>query len=91
MRKTIEVAVIQSRINSFLLNSPDSDKDSRETMIQFLETILLETGNYKGFSFLNSIDMSKSESGISVGINLIQSTNFELQFAFTDHTRVKYL
>lgn len=59
-------------------------------MIDFLERILLNTGNYNGRNFLNSIDMSKSESGISIGIRF----NFdepEKRFIDTDHTRVKYL
>jgi hypothetical protein len=91
MRKTISVADIKDRINSFLLNSPDSEKVSRESMIKILEEILMDTDNYHGFQYLSKIDMNKSDSGISVGINLIESTNFEKQFIDTDHTRVRYL
>ncbi len=87
----IAVTEIKTRINNYLLNSPDSEKNSRETMIQFLEEILMNTDNYHGFQYLSKFDMNKSNSGISVGINLIESTDFDKQFINTDQSRVKYL
>lgn len=87
----IAVSEIKTRINNYLLNSPDSEKDSRETMIQFLETLLRDTNNYQGWDFLSKIDMQNSIDGLSIGINLMCANDIIKQFENTDHTRVRYL
>jgi hypothetical protein len=91
-RKTIAVESIKNRINSMLLNSSDSDRYARDTMISFIENVLMETGNYKGFRYLIEEDMEKSEYGIIPGRHF--PTDVELtidqQFANTDCTRVQY-
>lgn len=100
MRKTIAVSNIKDKINSFLLNSPDSEKDSRESMIKVIEEILMDTDNYHGFDYLTKVDMIESEFGISVGMQLKHNNEMDYdgfeydpvkRFNNTDHTRVKYL
>ena len=95
-RKTITVESIKNRINSILLNSSDSDRSARNTMILFIENVLMETGNYKGFRYLVEEDMEKSEYGIIPGRHFptdVELTSQQLliqQFANTDCTRVQY-
>jgi hypothetical protein len=78
-----------------LLNSSDSDQYTRDTMITFLENVLMETGNYKGFRYLIEEDMAKSEYGVipgryvPTGVDLTELT-IDQQFANTDCTRVQY-
>jgi hypothetical protein len=75
-----------------LLHSSDSNQYTRDTMITFLENVLMETGNYKGFRYLIDQDMEKSDYGVVPGRHF--TTDIELtidqQFANTDCTRVQY-
>ena len=75
-----------------LLNSSDSDRYARDTMITFIENILMETGNYKGFRYLIEEDMAKSEYGIVPGRHFTTGIDltYDQQFNDTDCTRVQY-
>jgi len=86
MRKTIKIDDVKDRVNNILLHTMDVDKEARNTMAMFIENILIETGNYKGFKYLDQIDMLSSINGVSYGID----PTTEDQFAVTDNTRVKY-
>ena len=88
-RKTFEVDKLRIQVNRMLLDTVDSDFDFREGQIQLLESILLATGNYKGFAFLNKQDMVESVSGTTVGINKL-TDNPGLNFHNTDKTRIRY-
>lgn len=90
-RKTVEVASIKMIINDFLLNSPDDKKSSREDMIHILESTLILSSGYHGFSYLNKNDMKNSWEGTSVGINIDEKgAPSSMPFENTDHTRVHY-
>ena len=52
-RKTINVDIIVRRINA-ILAMKTSTPEQRETLCAHLEGILLETGNYLGFRYLET-------------------------------------
>ncbi len=83
IRKTIDVAVVKDLANKELLNSPDNELGNRQGIIYMIENILMASGNYKGFSYLNDKDMLKSTHGTTLGI-------IDGSFENTDHTRVYY-
>ena len=51
-RKTIEVEIIKEKVNKFLRESKDEQIAQREAQASLLDSILFETGNYKGFAFI---------------------------------------
>ena len=55
MSKTIEVKKIKNRINSDLANDAISE-ETKKHLGSLLETILVETKNYRGFNFLDWIN-----------------------------------
>lgn len=57
-RKTISVASLTELANEILANSSDNSKERRNGVIIFIEAVLHETGNYKGFNFINDGDDS---------------------------------
>ena len=52
-RKTIEVGTLLHRLNYFLKNDRGT-ADEREIMISFVEGILHDTGNYRGYRYIES-------------------------------------
>ena len=54
-RKTIEVGTLLHRLNYFLANDRGT-ADEREIMISFVEGILHDTGNYRGFRYIDGPD-----------------------------------
>lgn len=52
-RKTIDVARIRDMANSSLANSREEYRESREGVASLLESVLMETGNYNGFQFID--------------------------------------
>lgn len=90
-KKTFAVSELKSMINQFLLDSKDEHVQSRIDMCNLLETILMTTGNYAGFTYLGNSEMVYSDSGATVGINGDNSImTYEEQFDNTDSTRVRY-
>ena len=87
-RKTFDVETLLTRVNHFLLHSEDDKKGEREGMLTLLEGVLMDTGNYHGFGYLDERDMELSENGVSVGVRRNESE--EQKFWYTDHTRVVY-
>jgi glutamate dehydrogenase/leucine dehydrogenase len=51
-RKTIDVRLVVERAN-FALANPNIDQMEKRGVVNMIETILHETGNYKGFRYLN--------------------------------------
>lgn len=97
MRKTVQVEALKDKVNSMILNLPDSDVAGRIALQTLLENVLMESGNYNGFSYLDAREMSESRGGTTVGINEIDVDSvlddnklYKMRFANTDHTRVKY-
>jgi hypothetical protein len=50
-RKTIQVGKVLNMANYFLA-SDNTSQDERQVVAQFLESILFQTGNYRGFRYL---------------------------------------
>lgn len=88
MRKTISVEALLDRCNHFFMHTEDSLKGNREGLIALIEGVLLDTGNYNGFGYLNEADMELSENGVSVGER--HKNSREERFVDTDNTRVYY-
>ena len=54
-RKTIAVGTLLHRLNYFLANDRGTP-DEREIMISFVEGILHDTGNYRGYRYIDGPD-----------------------------------
>tara|TARA_B100000768_G_scaffold157529_1_gene155635 strand:+ start:786 stop:995 length:210 start_codon:yes stop_codon:yes gene_type:complete len=52
-RKTIDVKTVKTMANHFLAAKNTND-DERQAIASFIESILMESGNYKGFSYLET-------------------------------------
>lgn len=48
-RKTIEIEAVKLSINGMLARSADDHAQGRVALAVFLEHLLMDTGNYKGF------------------------------------------
>ena len=53
MRKTIKVDEIMDMIDSYLAH-PDTNSLGREAIMALAEGVLMTTGNYKGFRYLDT-------------------------------------
>lgn len=87
MAKTVRVSSLVEDINFYLANSLGDDEKARyarNSMICMLVSILHETGNYRGFTYLTE---GQTTAGVKPGIRWIDNNpNFE----DTDDTRVRY-
>lgn len=63
--KTIPVDAITARINNFLRLDAGANRSDRLTACSILESILMDTGNYKGFQYLLASDLPE---GVDPGI-----------------------
>jgi hypothetical protein len=60
-RKTIAVGTLLHRLNYFLANDKGT-ADEREIMISFVEGILHDTGNYRGYRYLDTSEIEGNGS-----------------------------
>jgi hypothetical protein len=60
-RKTIEVGTLLHRLNYFLANE-NTTAEEREVMCQFVEGILHDTGNYRGYRYLDTAEIAGNGS-----------------------------
>jgi len=99
MRKTIQVEKLKDKVNGMIRDLPDSDIAGRIALQTIIENVLMDSGNYRGFSYLDTRDMTDSRGGTTVGVNTIDpnldwtgksSARHKAQFDNTDHTRVRY-
>jgi len=86
-RKTANIEFLIDQVNSMILNSVDSARDERIALGLFIEKVLMEHGCYKGFRYLDEIDMEKSTNGMSNGIR--RNTDGD-KWEDTDLSRVMY-
>ena len=56
-RKTVEVGTLLYRLNYFLANDKGTPEE-REIMIAFVEGILHDTGNYRGYAYLDTTEIA---------------------------------
>lgn len=54
-RKTIEVATLKAQANNMLANSVDDMRDGRIAVALFIERVLMDTGNYRGFNHVKGV------------------------------------
>ncbi len=52
-RKTVSIVELVARANTALEVTPDEWTREREAIASFVSMILLDTGNYKGFAYLD--------------------------------------
>ena len=90
-RKTIKVDDFRIKVNGMLREST-CDASIRKGMMAVLETILHDTGNYKGFRYLNQNEVPKGAlAGIIWGANETSATSPNVSpHDFPDETRVEY-
>jgi hypothetical protein len=51
-RKTVTVDIIRDKVNQ-MIAAPKSTQEGRVALSVFLSSLLLETGNYRGFQYLD--------------------------------------
>jgi hypothetical protein len=51
-RKTIDVAAVKDRANKFFTDST-CGTEARKMMMCFIEGVLMDTGNYRGFTYVD--------------------------------------
>jgi len=56
-RKTIKVEMVKTMANNFLAHK-DTNIDERRAIVSFIESVLMESGNYKGFSYLETDEVA---------------------------------
>lgn len=80
--KTIQVDALKARANLVFKNSENDYTDGRRHIQTFVEHILMETGNYKGFGYLSKDAVAKDKT-------------FGIEFTgnepkFHDQTRIEF-
>lgn len=62
-RKTYPVETLREKVNRALVVLPDEMGEGRMALASLLEAVLMETGNYKGYRYLDeTVDGNTSES-----------------------------
>lgn len=80
--KTIEIAAIRDKANKVFRDSGDEFKTGRASIKLFVDDILMQTGNYKGFRYLSA----EETGGKSFGIRFAHDGTP----IFPDQTRVAF-
>jgi len=60
-RKTVEVGTLLHRVNYFLKNA-NSTPAEREVLCTFIEGVLHDTGNYRGYAYLDTAEIEGNGS-----------------------------
>lgn len=58
-KKTISIKELVDRANRVFKYSADEYKQGREALYLFINSILMDTGNYRGFAYIEKEDMQK--------------------------------
>lgn len=86
-KKTVTVNKLKEMANNILADSY-CEPESRDCLIVFVDKILMDTGNYKGFRYLTKNEVPV---GQFPGINTpIEDLTYEERFKYTDPTRRSY-
>ena len=88
-RKTIEISKLVEMANGILQNSGSDCVGIRQGIMNLVEAALFETGNYKGFRYLDETEVS-ADSLPGIRDTAISSTRGSGNFKDTDRTRVRY-
>lgn len=88
-RKTVSVEAIVDQVNTSLKESTCSS-ETRMGMCTVLEQVLMASGNYNGFRYLDQNEVPKDQlPGVRVGDNG-DCLTYEERFANTDESRRQY-
>jgi hypothetical protein len=90
MRKTVKVEDVKQTINDNLRNTSDELIEWRKGQISLIESILMDTGAYYGFSYLSANDMASSNAGTTVGVREFNETTKKWNFENTDDSRIYF-
>jgi hypothetical protein len=90
-RKTIKVTDLLDKVNDILATTT-CNQDIRQGAINLLEHVLHETGNYRGFRYLDADEVPNGEKpGIILDPDSIcPHADYQERFKNTDYTRIKY-
>ena len=88
-RKTIEISKLVEMVNGILQNSGSDCVGIRQGIMNLVESALFETGNYKGFRYLDETEVS-ADSLPGIRDTADSSTRGSDNFKNTDRTRVRY-
>lgn len=84
-RKTFEVDAIRQVANDSLRTSANGASDFRQGIIAMVERILMDSGNYRGFIYLDEHEVPQGAlPGVRCNVPSIE------KFDFTDDTRRVY-
>lgn len=87
-RKTIEISKLAEMANDILKNSGADYADIRQGTINLIESALMETGNYRGFRYLDETEVSaNAKPGIRDTASITRNQD---NFRDTDSTRRYY-
>lgn len=79
-RKTVEVGTLLHRLNYFLASKNSTDEE-RKVIAAFVEGILFDTGNYRGFGYLPQADYPNETNGLESRRHYYVSTAVENDYA----------
>ena len=86
-RKTFNVAGFKELVNNTLATTGEGEMHYRYGIIDALEHVLHETGNYKGFRYLSKDEVPHGRPGINLPV---ENHTMEERFNDTDLTRRYY-
>ena len=90
IRKTFSVELLLTTVNNLLQHSAECYADRRTGMISVLESVLHQTGNYKGYRYLTADEIpAGGMPGIHHGPNG-DMLPYPDRFKNTDETRRSY-
>lgn len=87
-RTTIRLDDLKLKANAVFRASEDKYDDGRRHIQTFVESLLMEAGQYKGFGYLSKSEVAE---GKSFGIEWRTSPQGKDEPVFHDQSRVKFL
>ena len=87
-RKTQTIDEIVDRANKYLSNTDADMRDRRQGVIDFVTGMLMQTGNYRGFGYLQASEVANGAGGINY-VNGLPHPDTVERVANTDSTRVR--
>jgi hypothetical protein len=85
-RKTVSVEALTEQAN-YLLANDKHGPEHRFGVMALIETVLHDTGNYRGFRYL---EISEVPKGCLPGINAGPAVSCTQKFEYTDTTRIRF-
>ncbi len=89
-RNTQTIDEIVARANEYLRITDADMRGRRQGVIDLVTGLLMQTGNYRGFSYLLETDVANGIGGINYADGVPHPNVLE-RFANTDATRIRFL